>query len=94
MRKRNKGMNNEELNSRERKELELRRQCNEFIISLETIISETHDLMLWRADNELETEERVDERLEAIKSMNTSLRDLTKPIRDLDVFSFRRGLIS
>lgn len=87
-------MNNEELNSRERKELELRRQCNEFIISLETIISETHDLMLWRADNELETEERVDERLEAIKSMNTSLRDLTKPIRDLDVFSFRRGLIS
>nr|DAI10610.1 MAG TPA: hypothetical protein [Caudoviricetes sp.] len=87
-------MSNEELNSRERKELELRRQCNEFIISLETIISETHDLMLWRADNELETEERVDERLEAIKSMNTSLRDLTKPIRDLDVFSFRRGLIS
>lgn len=87
-------MSNEELNSRERKELELRRQCNEFIISLETIISETHDLMLWRADNELETEERVDERLEAIKSMNASLRDLTKPIRDLDVFSFRRGLIS
>ena len=87
-------MSNEELNSRERKELELRRQCNEFIISLETIISETHDLMLWRADNELETEERVDERLEAIKSMNTSLRDLTKTIRDLDVFSWRRGLIS
>ena len=87
-------MSNEELNSRERKELELRRQCNDLIISLETIISETHDLMFWRADNELETEERVDERLEAIKSMNTSLRDLTKPIRDLDVFSFRRGLIS
>lgn len=85
-------MSNEELNSRERKELELRRQCNEFIISLETIISETHDLMFWRADNELETEERVDERLEAIKSMNTSLRDLTKTIRDLDVFSWRRGL--
>lgn len=87
-------MKKEELNRRERKELELRRQCNQFIIQLEMLISETTDMQCWLASNELLNEKEVDERLSAIQKMNNSLKELESPIKDLDIFSFRRGLIS
>lgn len=84
----------DEINKRERKELQLHRNCNEFIVQLEMLIAEVADLELWRADNGLEQEEEIDKRLAAIKKMNASLKDFVQPIRDCDVFLSRRGLLS
>lgn len=83
----------DEISKRERKELQLHRNCNEFIVQLEMLIAEVADLELWRADNGLEQEE-IDKRLAAIKKMNASLKDFVQPIRDCDVFLSRRGLLS
>lgn len=82
------------LNERERKELELHRECNTFIIQLEMLVAEVADLELWRADNELEEESSVDKRLAAIKEMNANLREFKQPIKDCGVFLSRRGLLS
>ena len=43
----------DEISKRERKELQLHRNCNEFIVQLEMLIAEVADLELWRADNGL-----------------------------------------
>ena len=84
----------DEISKRERKELQLHRNCNEFIVQLEMLIAEVADLELWRADNGLEQEEEIDKRLAAIKKMNASLKDFAQPVRDRDVFLSRRGLLS
>lgn len=84
----------DEISKRERKELQLHRNCNEFIVQLEMLIAEVADLELWRADNGLEQEEEIDKRLAAIKKMNASLKDFAQPVRDCDVFLSRRGLLS
>lgn len=82
------------LNEKERKELELHRECNAFIVQLEMLVAEVADLELWRANNELEEESSVDKRLAAIKKMNANLREFKQPIKDCDVFLSRRGLLS